>query len=236
MVGLWLAIALGAAPGDVTLAAQSLQLVGVDRSLAEGLTAHLAQSFKRAHVLTPKDMITVLSVERQKELLGCSDQNSSCLAELGDALGATGILTGELLWGGRRLQLNLRVIDPRSGRVLASYAQEVASIDDAFDALEKGAAHIDDQLVPVDRRGAFALIPLGVGVASGAVGGVLLWLAAGLYHQLVVPDMPGSFTQDPSQAVARGQTFQTSGWVLVGVGVAGLAAALAVLLFVGRGQ
>jgi hypothetical protein len=42
---------------------------------------------QRVRVTTQRDVAQIIGLERQKQLLGCSDQDSSCNAELAGALG-----------------------------------------------------------------------------------------------------------------------------------------------------
>jgi hypothetical protein len=236
MMSAVLLVALAAGSGDRPLAAQPLAVTGLDPALAVGLTEHLAQSFKRVRVLTPKDMITMLGIERQRELLGCADTGSSCLAELGNALGANGVLSGELLAVGKRVQLNLRVIDPNTGKQLASYSDQLGSVDEAFGGLERGAEQLETQLLDLwgerhsSVRTALTVVPLGLGIAAGVTGGVLVGLAYKTYSELTLANMPGTFGGNPDSAATDGKTFQTSGWVLIGVGIACLVAAAGVWL------
>ena len=47
-------------------------------------------------VLTPGDIELVLGIERQKELIGCGSEGSSCVGELADAFGVDGVITGSI--------------------------------------------------------------------------------------------------------------------------------------------
>ena len=70
------------------------------------------------HVARGKDMVALLGVERQKQLLGCSDAASSCMAELAGALGADGLVTGQLARIGKSFQLNVKVLAADGSRTL----------------------------------------------------------------------------------------------------------------------
>jgi TolB-like protein len=238
VVALAMAVALAAAPGDMKLAAHGLTLTGMDASLAEGLTEHLAQSFKRVRVITARDIGALLGLERQKQLMGCNDAATNCMAELGNALGVQGVLLGELLKVGARVQINLRVLDPLNGQVMASYSEELDASDDLLRALARGAGRLEGQLLSDAPSAAtslrtYAAFPLGLGIAAGISGGVMLGLAASLYGQLTAAGMPGSFTDDPGQAVVRGRNFQISGIALLGVAAACLIVAGLLFIFGG---
>jgi hypothetical protein len=219
VLSLALCVVVTAAPTDFKLAAQDVRLTGIDPALSEALTVHLGQSFKRANVVTSRDIAAILGLERQKQLMGCSDAASSCLAELGNALGVSGIVATDLTKLGAHVQLNMRVLDPTDGKVLARYSEELGSIDDAFKALARGAGELEAQLLPaapgVSLR-TLGYVPLVAGIVSVGVGSILYGLAASLYGQLTAVGMPGSYTNEPAAAAAtRGQTYQNSGIALL---------------------
>ena len=58
----------------------------------------------------------MLGLERQKQLLGCSED--SCLAEMAGGLGVDYVLVGSLGKIGAVLQLNMKIIDSKKSRVL----------------------------------------------------------------------------------------------------------------------
>src|SRR5438128_1810620 len=62
----------------------------LDQKKADFFREYLAQSLgdHGFDVITAKQMAAVIGLERQKQLLGCADSSSSCLAELAGALGA----------------------------------------------------------------------------------------------------------------------------------------------------
>ena len=47
-------------------------------------------------VISQQDIATMLGLERQKQLMGCADDSTSCLAELSGALGARFVMSGTL--------------------------------------------------------------------------------------------------------------------------------------------
>lgn len=106
-------VVLSAEPAPLAplkLVAPGLQVVGLDPKIGDFLTEHVAQQMKLAGVdiITQREMASLLGLERQKQLLGCSDASSSCMAELASALGADGVLLGDLARFGGRIQINSR--------------------------------------------------------------------------------------------------------------------------------
>ncbi len=77
----------------------------------------------------------MLSVERQKQLMGCSD--SSCMAEIAGALDVDGVVVGSLARLGESYLLSAQYVDSRTGttRGHASRRKKGGKIDDVLDEL-----------------------------------------------------------------------------------------------------
>jgi hypothetical protein len=121
-----LALALAAQP--VRLAVTNFAHVGVPAETAGFYSEHFANRLladKRLRVTTPSDMATVIGVQRQKELLGCADNQSACMAELAGALGVDGIVTGQLARVGHGYQLNVKVLAADGSHALFVYSSEL---------------------------------------------------------------------------------------------------------------
>lgn len=120
-----LSLVLVAAP--IQLASVGFTSVKVSKPLVasfeETFALRLSQG-GRVRVTTPRDVVTVLGVERQRQLLGCADDSTSCLAELAGALGSEGIVMGEVAQVGRVLQLTIKVLSP-GGKPLYSTLRRV---------------------------------------------------------------------------------------------------------------
>lgn len=71
----------------------------------------------------------IIGFERQKQLLGCSE-DTSCLAEISGALGASELLTTRLLRAGSSVVAEMRLIDPQTARVLGSSTRRIGSSED----------------------------------------------------------------------------------------------------------
>src|SRR5512145_156541 len=93
------------APILVLLAAASPKLAvmpivageGVPATTTAAITDALAAEVRRrsgAEVITRKEIEAVLSLEAQKQMLGC--QSDACIAELGGALGVAQLVAGDL--------------------------------------------------------------------------------------------------------------------------------------------
>lgn len=67
-------------------------------------------------VISSAEIATLLGAERQRQLMGCSDD--SCLTELTEALGARLLLQGQVGKVGENYLVSVRLIDPRRAMVL----------------------------------------------------------------------------------------------------------------------
>lgn len=79
--------------------------------LSEAIAAEVAAK-GYFQVVSAKDIQTMLGVERQRQLVGCSDEGS-CLAELSGALGARFVLAGSVAKLGDAFQLTLQTQDSK---------------------------------------------------------------------------------------------------------------------------
>lgn len=86
---------------------------GVDAKVAGALTETITQEVANAgffSVLSSREVQTLVGFERQKQMMGCSEE-SSCLAELAGAMGARFVMSGTLAKLGEAYQLSLQVLD-----------------------------------------------------------------------------------------------------------------------------
>lgn len=238
-------------------AAQPIQLASVGftqvkvpkallASFEETFAARLGES-GALRVTTQRDIITVLGVERQRQLMGCAEGSASCLAELAGALGAEGLITGDVSQVGRVLQLNVKIISP-SGKTLFSALRRVATAEAMLQELDAVAADAVAKLtsvlrppvpVPVEAaRGVEVVAPaapvarrpnvgawvvVGVGGALVIAGAVFQGLAVSRFNQLNEHTVPVSL---PDALRDQGKLEQTVGLSLLGGGAAVLAGGL----------
>ncbi len=97
---------------------------GVAADVAELITDTLTADIQRETgrpILTQKDVSTMLGLERQRALVGCSD-NNQCLMEIAGALSAPELVHGSLGRLGDTWVLNLALVDARSGKVTQRYS------------------------------------------------------------------------------------------------------------------
>ena len=150
MIAILTALALlgatSAAPSEaLQLAAPGLATVNLPRDVATFYSDHFAQqlTLEGLHVVSASEIATLLGLERQKTLLGCSDNAANCTVELANALGVDGVVTGSLGKFGRSYQLNLKVLSAKDASTLAAYSTRVSGGDEALlDELTRAAKQI----------------------------------------------------------------------------------------------
>lgn len=219
---------LAAAPAAPSaIAITRFRIVQVDPALGGYAEDRLAASLARRgfQVTTPADLETVLGLERQRQLLGCSE-DTSCLAEISAALGVPLVVTGRLTRLGKRFELDVRVIQQKDGRVVVSDARAVEDEARIGELLEQAADTIADALMPkAAPAGPFRWrlwVPLIAGVASIAGGGVLIGTAEREYASFTTAG--GNATLLVNDDVgARFESLSTRRGVGIGLGVFGAA-------------
>ena len=233
-------LALVAAP--LTLAAPEFQGAQVKPEVVRFASEHVAQRLT-AHgirVVTSRQIATLLGMERQRQLMGCAEDDASCTLELGNALGAEVVMLGDLAQLGRTFVVNVKVMRSRDGLQLAAASVTAASEDALPAALDQAADSLRDQLrplLPAEARPSgglrrLAWVPAVAGGAALAVGGVFLGLSVDTHNQLrdTRPDAP---PLDAAAAARAGETQQAVAWAGFGVGTAALLTAGAFLVFGG---
>lgn len=103
--------------GDAKLASPLTRLV----------TAELAKD-PRLEILAREDVTALLGIERQRQLLGCSD--SSCLSELGSILEAQWVVSGAVNPIGSGYVITAQLLDSTQARVLNRAVLRLKSADE----------------------------------------------------------------------------------------------------------
>jgi len=111
---------------------------GVKETIADAVTDAVAGELRRVpglQVLTRKEVSAVVSLERQKSLMGC--QSDSCMAELSGALDVEKLVTGNVAKVGESWILHLQLVDAKKVATLANADRRKRGgvIDDVLDDL-----------------------------------------------------------------------------------------------------
>jgi TolB-like protein len=132
-----------AAPGRVRPRIAVLPLkagLGIDAQLADVVTDALVaevQSRAGQGVVSSKDLEAALGFERKKQVMGCAE-DTSCLAEIGGALGVEELVTGQVARVGKTLVFTATRVDARRGVAVRRYHGQLKDASD--DALLAAAA------------------------------------------------------------------------------------------------
>jgi TolB-like protein len=104
---------------------------GAAQILEDVVATELART-GRFQVIGRADLGALLGYERQRQALGCTE--SSCLAEIGGAVGADLVLSGQAGQLGAQYRLSLLLVDARKGAAVARAARFTAATEDALAA------------------------------------------------------------------------------------------------------
>ena len=114
-------------PDHLKLAVLDLEAKGVEKSTAETLTDIVTVSLKKLgvfDVISRSDIQQMLNFEESKQLVGCTS-NSSCIAEIGGALGVARVVTGSVGKVGSSYVINLSLLDTKSAKVIERESRSV---------------------------------------------------------------------------------------------------------------
>jgi TolB-like protein len=121
---------------------------GVTDKTAAAVTEALAAEVRKrsgSEVITQREISTVLSLERQKAMMGCS--TDSCMAELGGALGVSWLVNGDVARVGESLLIHVRLVEVTKVRVVAQADRRFrkGTLDDLLDGLPAMAGELFPQ-------------------------------------------------------------------------------------------
>ena len=120
--------ALVAATPAPKIAVLDLESTGVPDTLVKTLSLVVPNAVRdanpHAEILSSGEIRSLIGFERQKQLLGCTE-GSSCMAEIGDALGAQELISGSLGKVGSTYVLQLRRVDVARAKALASSVETI---------------------------------------------------------------------------------------------------------------
>lgn len=103
-------------------------------AMTEAVTAEVRRR-AQGPVISQREIATVLSLERQKAMLGC--QSDSCMVELAGALGVDELVVGDLSKVGESWMFHLKLIGAKRAQVIAQADRRLrgGSLDDVLDAV-----------------------------------------------------------------------------------------------------
>ncbi|MCA1826926.1 MAG: hypothetical protein ABR567_15605 [Myxococcales bacterium] len=128
-----LALVLAATPKIAVLDARTGP--GVDPALGPYLAQVLAKEVESrtgAAPLLSADVTAMLGFERNKRMLGCSEEDSECLAEITGALGVAQVLASSVAISSGRYLVSISLLDSRHARPLKRTAESAPVDHDAL--------------------------------------------------------------------------------------------------------
>lgn len=148
MFSLVLLAALSAAPAKpLSLALPGLTVVRLNRGEGALYTELLAQSLTKANVrvITSRDIGAMLGLDRQKQLMACNEK--SCSAELVGAMGADGLIVGDIGKLGDEFALNVKILSSKDGSIMAIYNARTPNQKLLTREVEKASQVLVEQLL-----------------------------------------------------------------------------------------
>lgn len=222
-----LLVALTQAP--VTLASPSFSSTGVDAPLVAAWQDRFVSrvSGPGVRITTSRDIQTMLGLERQRELLGCTSEGTSCLAELAGALGVELLLTGSIVKSDSGYLASIRVLKTQNGESVFSPSERFRTEDALLDWLDETAEALRRKLVPEAAPSPVTKwIPAIAGAGLLVGSGVCFGLSGARYGALTGANPP------PVEAISsvrrEGETLQ---WVGVSLAAAGGVAVLSSIIW-----
>jgi hypothetical protein len=101
----------------------------------------------RIEAIGRSDIESILGFEKQKKVLGCSDE-ASCLAEIGGALGVEYIIVGSLGRVGALYRLDMKLVETARGRVRSRTGESVEGQEEKLVvAVQKAIRRLLDPVV-----------------------------------------------------------------------------------------
>lgn len=178
MVGLLLSALLLQAPTERPKMAvlEFTALGGVDRDVALALSqAATSEVSQRGFftVISAADIQTMIGLERQKQLLGCNEDSSSCLSELAGALGARFVLSGQVSKLGETLQLALTTMDTVKGQPLGRSTRLAKDLSTLRDTVPYAVAEATATPAPPAPSRVLPIALITAGAVAMVAGGIV---------------------------------------------------------------
>ncbi|MBL8916864.1 MAG: hypothetical protein JNM17_39540 [Archangium sp.] len=132
-------LALVVSQADVLkVAAPSFTLVGLNPELGNVFQDRFVSGLggPPLRITTQRDIEQLLGLERQKQLLGCGENSSACLAELAGALGVDVVISGNVAKSDSGFIASIRALRTSNGEIIDSPTTRVATEAELLDWLD----------------------------------------------------------------------------------------------------
>lgn len=143
-------------------------------------------------VIGPRDIQTLLGVERQKSLLGtCANDSLGCSLDLSKVLSARFVLSGQLGKVGSAYQLTLQLVDTEKGATSSRSSKIAGSLEAMRDLVPYAASEATGSPLPPPPSRAVPITLLVAGGVAFLTGGAVEVLALSKESQLNEELCPG---------------------------------------------
>lgn len=223
-----------AAPHKPTVAAGGVSFVNLNDKEGDAYIDFFADRLGRSgrlEVVTRSQIVQLLGLERQRQLMGCPEEGSSCLAELSGALGAEFVLTGSIGKLGSTFTASLKLVNTQTMKAVVSVSERYRSEDGLLDGLAEAARVFVTAVVgpaaevsattPAKPLGLRVWVPLVATVLVGAGAGVSWGVSKSNQGLLLTGALDA---QGIHAAALTGAQSQTAAMVLSVAAAVGLAA------------
>jgi TolB-like protein len=145
-------VAVAAAPSPVyegiTVVVPPFDSLNVPKKEAAYFSEHFTQrvAAKGIQVISGQQITSVKEIARMRELLGCAESSAACIIDLGQMLGAQGVLRGTIARFGESYQVDVRVYQASDGKVLVARSGRAKGTEALLRALEELSRETADAL------------------------------------------------------------------------------------------
>lgn len=184
------------------------QQVAVDRPTARALgelATVAASRHKVFDVISSADLRRTVEFEAERQVAGCSEDATSCLADVAGAMGARYVVFGQLAMLGSQIVVPLNLFDSQTGSSVGRVVIRGASLEEILGRIDSA---MDELLAPA--------------IAASARGGARVRLLV----MDLDPPQPAPATSIKAAAAASASDDATGLWMLTGGGGTALLGAL----------
>lgn len=153
---------------------------GVEAETGKAMTDSLAAEVSRRgffNVLSSNDVQQLIGLERQKQLMGCGEDSSSCLAELANAMGVDFVMSGTITRLGDAYQLTLQTLNTQKAQPLGRSTRIASDLKALNGFVPYAVAEATATPAPAPPSRILPFTALGIGTAALVAGGGFGFLA-----------------------------------------------------------
>ncbi|MHB8872254.1 MAG: hypothetical protein ACYC8T_01075 [Myxococcaceae bacterium] len=159
---------------------------GLRQDVASALTDAVAEELSARgffEVVSTKELATIIGVERQRQMLGCSE-GTSCLTEIGGAVGSRFVTSGTLAQLGESFQLSLQTLDTVKAQPIGRSSRIARSVEELREQLAYVVAEATGTPLPAPPSRVLPYTLITVGALAAVGGGFSAFLANSQEDQL----------------------------------------------------